>query len=365
MRQLRQRIFVNCRLEHLKPCEVESYIDRRLFIAGSNGQVQFSRGAKRVIAKSSKGIPRVINKICDYALTAGYVADEFVINKKHVKRALAELGDWGLKKKFFRTAHLQTHAWARRLLLATTLSLAVTVPVFLFSLSQQFESLQSYVTALFFAGQNASIGDSSHPVNAQAASGGLVNKQANQPSAPRTHLIAAVNMDKNKQSTVLTNQEQKYVSGVNWTPAYHPFVIQLGSVKTFKQVTRAVSSYAIKGLDIHWDWVDLGAKGKWYRIFTGHFESKAEALKAKRVHRLKNSSIRFNPWTVLVGQYPANKILTSIQSLLRENHFDSLIVESAEEINWLLTGAFATRQKAEKIVKELHKLSFSAQVVPR
>ena len=34
-----------------------------------------------------------INKNCDYALTAGYVADEFVINKKHVKRALAELGE--------------------------------------------------------------------------------------------------------------------------------------------------------------------------------------------------------------------------------------------------------------------------------
>jgi septal ring-binding cell division protein DamX len=155
------------------------------------------------------------------------------------------------------------------------------------------------------------------------------------------------------------------MNGVNWTPIYHPFVIQLGSVKTFEQVTRAVSSYALKGLNIHWDWVDSREKGRWYRIFAGHFESKAEALKAKREHRLRNSLVRFNPWTVLVGQYTDSKILTAIQSLLLENQFDSLIVESAEEIDWLLTGAYATRQGAEKIVKELKKLNCSAQVVPR
>jgi hypothetical protein len=66
-----------------------------------------------------------------------------------------------------------------------------------------------------------------------------------------------------------------------------------------------------------------------------------------------------------VGQYTDSKILTTIQSLLLENKFDSLIVESAEEIDWLLTGAYATRQGAEKIVEELKKLNFSAQVVPR
>ena len=365
LRQLRQRIFVNCRLEHLKPREVESYIDRRLFIAGSSGQVQFSRGAKRAIAKRSKGIARVINKICDYALTAGYVADEFVIRKKHVKRALTELGTWRLRKIFFRKAHLQSHVWRRRLLLTTTLSLAAALPVFLFSQSEQLISLQSYVTALFFTSENASIEDPRHPVYEQAPSGGRVYKQTNPSGKPLTHLIPALNTDKKKKPAKTSNHGKTDVSGVRWTPYYHPFVIQLGSVKTFKQVTRAVTTYAIRGLDIHWDRVDLGRKGMWYRIFTGHFESKSEALKAKRVHRLKNSSIRFNPWTVLIGQYPESKILTSIQSLLRDNHFDSLIVNSAEETNWLLTGAFATRQGAEKIAKKLHELNFSAEVVPR
>ena len=364
MRQLRQRIFVNCRLEHLKPREVESYIDRRLFIAGSSGQVQFSLGAKRVIVKSSKGIPRVINKICDYALTAGYVADEFVIRKKHVKRALAELGNWEFNKASFFKAFIQTHEWKPRLIPATTLGLAVILPVLLFAQSEQIKLLQSSLNTLFSADRKSPITDSGHPADTQATAADGVNKQTSQPGIASTQSIPALKMENQNRSMVL-NQEEKYVSGVNWMPAYHPFVIQLGSVKTFQQVTRVVSNYALNGLEIHWDWVDLGKKGKWYRIFAGHFESKAAAEKAKRDHHLKNSSIRFNPWTVLVGQYSDHKILTSIRSLLRENQFDSLTVKSAEEINWLLTGAFATRQGAEKIAKELHKLNFSAQVVPR
>ena len=356
MRQLRQRIFVNCRLEHLKPREVDNYIDRRLFIAGSSGQVQFGRGAKHLIAKKSRGLPRVINKICDYALTAGYVDDEFVIRRKHVKRALTELGDWGFKKNFFRKLGPLTQAWARRVLLATTVSLVATLSAFLIWQSGQFKSFQSYVAVLFSAGQNSSTDDSSRPLYAQATTGAGGDNETHQSGKPLSH--------KKKHANIL-NQRQKSLNGVNWTPSYHPFVIQLGSVKTFEQVTRAVASYALKGLDIHWDWVDSREKGRWYRIFTGNFETKAEALKAKKEHRLRNSLVRFNPWTVLVGQYTDSNILTAIQSLLHENQFDSLIVESAEEADWLLTGAYATRQGAEKIVKELQKLNCSAQVVPR
>jgi general secretion pathway protein A len=356
MRQLKQRIFVTCRLEHLKTREVENYIDRRLFIAGSSGQVQFSRGAKRLIAKKSKGFPRVINKICDYALTAGYVDDEFVIRREHVKRALTELGDWGFRKIFFRKTYLQTYLRPRSRVLAIAVSLAILLPALLFWQSAKIKSFQGYVAALFLAGQNTSNDDSSRSLYTQATSGGGGDNEIHQSGKSLSH---------NKKHANPLNEKQKDVNAVKWTPSYRPFVIQLGSVKTFEQVTRAVSSYALKGLDIHWDWVDSKEKGRWYRIFTGHFESKAEALKAKKEHRLRNSLVRFNPWTVLVGQYSDSKILTAIRSLLLENQFDSLIVESAEEINWLLTGAYATRQGAEKIVKELKELNCSAQVVPR
>ncbi len=364
MRQLRQRIFVNCRLKHLKPSEVESYIDRRLFIAGSSGQVQFSTGAKRAIAKSSKGVPRVINKICDYALTAGYVADEFVIRKIHVKRALAELGDLELNKTIFSKGQRQLHRWMRKPLAATALSLTAILFIFMFLQSNPFKFVQSGLYARFFAGHNSTSDTSRDAKHMALNSQGKVSEQAPPSGKEAAQFIPGTKMD-DKKSPLSLGPESRIVSGASWIPAYHPFVIQLGSVKTFKQVTRAVSNYARTGLDIHWDWIELGQKGKWYRIFAGHFESKAAAQKAKRDYQLTNSSIRFNPWTILVGQYSDSNVLTSIRSLLRENHFDSLVVQTAEEINWLLTGAFATRKGAEKMAKKLQQLNISAQVVPR
>jgi general secretion pathway protein A len=364
MRQLRQRIFVNCRLKHLKPSEVESYIDRRLFIAGSSGQVQFSAGAKRTIAKRSQGVPRVINKICDYALTAGYVEDEFVIRKIHVKKALVELGDWELSKAIFSKGYYQLHQWIRKPLAATALSLVAILFIFLFSQSNPIKLVKSGRFSQFFVGQNFSLDAPRDSKKMFLNSPGNATEQVPPPGKEVAQFIPQKKTG-DKKSPMSFDPESRIVNGASWIPAYHPFVIQLGSVKTFKQVTRAVSNYARTGLNIHWDWTDLGQKGKWYRIFTGHFESKAAAQKAKRDHQLTNSSIRFNPWTILIGQYSDNNILTSIRSLLRENHFDSLVVQTAEEINWLLTGAFATRKGAEKMAEKLQQLNISAQVVPR
>jgi cell division septation protein DedD len=170
---------------------------------------------------------------------------------------------------------------------------------------------------------------------------------------------------------VNTNHQASLSSAVDtshqdtWAPAYYPFIIQLGTFKTFDQVVRAVAEYTKKGLKIHWNPVDLEKKGKRYRIFTGYFESKAEALEAQKERRLDNSLILFNPWTILVGKAVDVKILSSIRSLLYENQYDSYVVKAANDINWLLTGAFATRQDAEKMANELRRFCPSAQVVPR
>nr|CBX30800.1 hypothetical protein N47_E43120 [uncultured Desulfobacterium sp.] len=92
LRQLHQRIAIKCNLDYLKKEEIPGYIERRLFIAGNKGQVRFSASAINIIYKASNGIPRLINRICDYCLIASYLANEYTINKKHVKQALKEVG---------------------------------------------------------------------------------------------------------------------------------------------------------------------------------------------------------------------------------------------------------------------------------
>ncbi|RPI80096.1 MAG: AAA family ATPase [Desulfobacteraceae bacterium] len=93
MRQLRQRVAVHCTLNYLKREEVAGYVERRLFVAGNKGQVRFSRGALNKIFRASGGVPRLINRICDFALIAGYLADDYTIQKRYIIQALDELGD--------------------------------------------------------------------------------------------------------------------------------------------------------------------------------------------------------------------------------------------------------------------------------
>jgi general secretion pathway protein A len=92
LRQLRQRVSLHCRLELLTRQETEEYISRRLITSGSRGNLRFSPKALDLVQGYSAGVPRLINKICDYALVAGYVDNDFTIAPAHVQRAVQETG---------------------------------------------------------------------------------------------------------------------------------------------------------------------------------------------------------------------------------------------------------------------------------
>lgn len=68
LRQLRQRITLRCKTYPLSLEETEGYIKSRLRLAGSDGQPIFTSGAVEVIHRYSRGIPRVVNILCEHSL---------------------------------------------------------------------------------------------------------------------------------------------------------------------------------------------------------------------------------------------------------------------------------------------------------
>ncbi len=72
VRQLRQRIALWCRTQALTGEQTASYIAQRLLIAGS-GETIFTREAVAAVHRAARGIPRLINLICEHALILGYV----------------------------------------------------------------------------------------------------------------------------------------------------------------------------------------------------------------------------------------------------------------------------------------------------
>lgn len=91
LRQLRQRITVRYHLAPLTRLETEQYIRHRLQVAGGNGRPSFNRWALSSIHRYSKGIPRLVNAVCDKALLCGYVLGVDHLEGKHVRRAIREL----------------------------------------------------------------------------------------------------------------------------------------------------------------------------------------------------------------------------------------------------------------------------------
>jgi general secretion pathway protein A len=92
LRQLRQRIAVRYHIEALNQEEVDQYIRHRLQLAGANGDAPvFDESAVAAIYRYSKGIPRLINMVCNKALLTGFVLEERGINQEIINRSIQEL----------------------------------------------------------------------------------------------------------------------------------------------------------------------------------------------------------------------------------------------------------------------------------
>jgi general secretion pathway protein A len=75
LRQLKQRIVLRCMLNPLEPDEAVAYIGTRLARAGMPDQNIFSAELLEEIYKRARGIPRVINLICDNLLVTAFAME--------------------------------------------------------------------------------------------------------------------------------------------------------------------------------------------------------------------------------------------------------------------------------------------------
>ncbi|MBZ5617702.1 MAG: AAA family ATPase [Acidobacteriia bacterium] len=91
LRQLKQRIAVRLSIEPLSSGEVEQYIEHRWHKAGGAGSPPFSPEALAEIVQRSDAIPRLINSICDNALTLAYEEQASLVTARHVSQAAAKL----------------------------------------------------------------------------------------------------------------------------------------------------------------------------------------------------------------------------------------------------------------------------------
>ena len=89
LRQLKQRIGINCYITPLNNNQRIDYITHRLNIVGAENNV-FTPQALKSICDFSHGIPRVINILCDNALLTGFVKDKRIIDHTIANDVIAD-----------------------------------------------------------------------------------------------------------------------------------------------------------------------------------------------------------------------------------------------------------------------------------
>jgi len=100
LRQLAQRVTARYHLRPFTEAETNKYVQHRMETAGQQQPI-FTRVAVRTAHRLSRGIPRLLNTICDRALLGAYATGQMRVKESIVRRAAGEvLGRRGRRRRW-------------------------------------------------------------------------------------------------------------------------------------------------------------------------------------------------------------------------------------------------------------------------
>ena len=114
LREFKQQIASSCRIDALRPDESLAYIKHRLMKVSSFRIPVFTKDALKLIVEEARGIPRIINVVCDNALFTAFRYQRNPVDDKIIKEVIKDLR--GLHPEIHPQWVLGTvRAWSRRL----------------------------------------------------------------------------------------------------------------------------------------------------------------------------------------------------------------------------------------------------------
>lgn len=205
MRQLAQRITARFHLEPLTKSEVKAYVDHRLAVAGQNIRL-FPESSIKLLFKLSKGIPRLINVICDRSLLGTYVENQYTVNTRTMKKAAKEV--FGELKKVEKNQII--NQWLYPLIAITGLAAIGIVILFYFTYTQRENSnltRSGIITPHSEVISSDAINDNVEP--AAFMSTVINDDAAQQTETPNSGLAATLNTE-NTEDTVPSDIDSSY-----------------------------------------------------------------------------------------------------------------------------------------------------------
>jgi cell division septation protein DedD len=157
----------------------------------------------------------------------------------------------------------------------------------------------------------------------------------------------------------------KTVPPVSGSGVSYPYSVYLGSFQNLEYVKKALSVYENQGLLPYWTKVELGEKGTWYRIFTGYFRSAQEAEAFIQQRKIKEGEVKETRYSNLIGTFGTKQDGEEKALGLARTGLSAYWIQGSDGQVRLYSGAFITKEGAEKNQAELNARGIKSQIAER
>jgi cell division septation protein DedD len=212
----------------------------------------------------------LINRICDYALTAGYVDDSREIYGAHVKKAVKELKDLDAAQQKQPKQRFGLWRWLSALALAFLVFCGMLAAVWYFAPEYLVATLNDPLT---------------RPPKVKTFS----IKMADEPVGPENALPSG--SKPLPASQMQPDEATEPNSAANTALTEDVYIIRVASFRSMQRVEKAMAQLRRQGVDSYWEMVDLGERGKWFGVYTGRFKTLEAAKQFKQDKALFESII--------------------------------------------------------------------------
>ena len=180
-----------------------------------------------------------------------------------------------------------------------------------------------------------------------------------EPPQPAATEVAAIN------KTAEPPQPPAKKVGVLQPNSYHPYSIMLSSCRLPQSARKIVSDYKKAGLRPYVVKVKFENGDEWLRVLTGHYQTRREAIQAKKDQQLSKAIVKRTPYTNLIGTYGSlDEMQADLQQVKTLGYSPYFLQTPAGQFK-LLVGAFVTEKGAQNQQAELQAKGIQNMVVIR
>ena len=144
-----------------------------------------------------------------------------------------------------------------------------------------------------------------------------------------------------------------------------PYSILLSSCRLPQSARKIVTDHQKAGLAPYVVKVQFENGDVWLRVLAGHYPTRNEALKVKKIHHLSDAIVKKTPYANLVGSFSAEDEVKDSLKRLKGLGYSPYVLKRNEKRFQVVVGAFITREGAEKQKSELQSKGIPNKIIER